>query len=111
MKFAPVAIVFFALSAGFASGAIAQGRHDDPGRQHGVLRASGVGVITSLNAPAKKITLEHEPIDKFKMPAATHEFKLKSTKTAGKLSEGDKVAFEVEKSGPDLTVSRLSKRK
>lgn len=111
MKFAPIAIVVFALSTGFASGAIAQGRHDDPGHKHGVLRASGVGVITSLNAPAKKITLEHEPIDKFKMAAATHEFKLKSTKTAGKLIEGDKVAFEVEKSGPDLTVSRLAKRK
>ena len=110
MKFAPIALVIFALSTGFVSGAIAQ-RHDEPGRQHGVLRASSVGVITSLNAPAKKITLEHEPIDKFKMPAATHEFKLKSRKTAGKLSEGDKVAFEVEKSGPDLTVSRLSKRK
>ena len=111
MKFAPIAIVVFSLTTGFATGAVAQGRHDEPGRQHGVLRASGVGVITSLNAPAKKITLEHEPIDKLKMPAATHEFKLKSTKTAGKLSEGDKVAFEVEKSGPDLTVSRLSKRK
>ena len=110
MKFAPSAIVLFALSTGFATSAIAQGRHDEPGRQHGVLRASGVGVITGINAPDKKITLEHETIDKFKMPAATHEFKLKSTKTAGKLSEGDKVAFEVEKSGPDLTISRLAKR-
>ena len=110
MKFAPIAIVVFALSTSFVSGAIAQGRHDEPGRQHGVLRASGVGVITSINAPAKKITLEHEPIDKFKMAAATHEFKLKSTKTAGKLNQGDKVAFEVEKSGPNLMVSRLSKR-
>ena len=110
MKFAPIAVVVFALTAGFATGAVAQGRYDEPGRQHGVLRASGVGVITSLDAPAKKITLEHEPIDKFKMPSATHEFKLKSTKTAGKLNQGDKVAFEVEKSGQDLTISRLSKR-
>ena len=110
MKFIPIAIVVFAISTGFATGALAQGRHDEPGRQHGVLHASGVGVITGINAPAKKITLEHEPINKFKMAAATHEFKLKSTKTAGKLNEGDKVAFELEKSGPNLTVSRLSKR-
>lgn len=108
MKSPVLAAVIFTLSTVLTTGAVAQ-RHDDPGR-HGVVRGSGIGVITGIDAPAKKITLEHETIDKLKMPPATHEFKLKNMQTLGKLKEGDKVAFELEKSGPALKVVRLSKR-
>lgn len=108
MKSKVLAAVIFTLSTVLATGAVAQ-RHDDPGR-HGVVRGSGIGVITGIDAPAKKITLEHETIDKLKMPPATHEFKLKNMQTLGKLKEGDKVAFELEKSGSDFKVVRLSKR-
>lgn len=109
MKSQILATAILTLGTVFATFAVAQ-RHDDAGRQHAVVRASGIGVITGVDRPAKQITLEHESIDKLKMSAATHDFKLKSTQTLGKLKEGDKVAFELEKSGPDLKVVRLSKR-
>jgi Cu/Ag efflux protein CusF len=110
MKPSVFAAVILSVSTLLSTNALAQ-RHDEPGgRQHGVVRGSGIGVITSIDAPGKKITLEHETIDKLKMPPATHEFKLKNSQTLGKLKEGDKVAFELEKSGRDLKVVRLSKR-
>ncbi|KWT91620.1 MULTISPECIES: copper-binding protein [unclassified Variovorax] len=109
MKSTVLAAAIFSLSTILATDALAQ-RHDDPGRQHGVVRTSGIGVITSIDAQGKKITLEHETIDKLKMPSATHEFKLKNNQTLGKFKEGDKVAFELEKTGSNLTVVRLRQR-
>ncbi|OUM00420.1 copper-binding protein [Variovorax sp. JS1663] len=109
MKSTVLAAAIFSLSTVLATDALAQ-RHDEPGRQHGVVRSSGIGVITGIDAQGKKITLEHETIDKLKMPPAKHEFKLKNNQTLGKFKEGDKVAFDLEKSGSDLTVVRLRKR-
>lgn len=110
MKFTAIATLIFAISTALGTGAVAQTRHDSPGSQHGVMRASGAGLITGIDAPGKKITLEHETIGKFKMEASTHEFDLKSAKTLGTFKQGDKVAFDLEKTGPDMKVVRLRKR-
>jgi Cu/Ag efflux protein CusF len=108
MKSFPLAALVVAVITAFSTGAIAQ-RHDSPGSSHGVARVSGSGVIKSIDAPGKKITLEHETINNFKMEAATHEFDVKSAATLGNLKAGDKVNFRLESSGRDLVVVQISK--
>jgi Cu/Ag efflux protein CusF len=92
----------------FSTGAFAQ-RHDAPGSSHGPVSVSGSGVIKSIDASGRKITLEHETINQFKLEQATHEFNVKGGKTLGNLKLGDKVNFKLENSGQDLVVVQISK--
>ncbi len=134
MKHTLIATIVFTLGAAFATGAHAQGRHDDKphgvakpaesasevvpvpssggrhdDRPHGVVRASGIGVIKGIDATGKKITLEHETVKRFQLKAATHEFRVKDSKSLVTLKEGDKVDFVLEKSGRDLAIVKLVK--
>lgn len=110
MKSSILALVMFSVITALSTGAIAQ-RHDTPGAMHGVVRVSGSGVIKGIDAPGKKITLEHETINKFKLEAATHEFEVKSAKVLANLKVGDKVNFNLESSSQDLVVVQISKSK
>ncbi len=111
MKSSALASLLFAVMAVVSTGAISQSRHDSPGNSHGVVRVSGSGVIKSVDAPGKKVTLEHETINKFKLEAATHEFEVKRVKSLTNLKEGDKVKFTLESSGQDLVVVQIGKLK
>ena len=110
MKSLTIASLMLAAITAFSTGAVAQ-RHDSPGSSHGVVRVSGSGVIKGLDAPGRKVTLEHETINKFKMEAATHEFEVKSVKSLANLKDGDKVKFTLESSGQDLVVVQIGKLK
>lgn len=109
MKNTIISTIALTVAAAFAPIAQAQGRHDDPGKTHGTVRVTSAGVIKRIDAPGKKITLEHESIGKFKLEAATHEFQVNDLKSLAKLNEGDKVDFVLEKSGRNLVVIQLRK--
>ena len=110
MKSLTIASLMLAVIAAFSTGAIAQ-RHDAPGSSHGVVRISGSGVIKAVDVLGKKVTLDHETINKFKMESATHEFEVKNTKALTNLKDGDKVKFTLESSGQDLVIVQISKTK
>ena len=111
MKSSVLVSLLFAAMALVSTGAISQSRHDSPGSSHGVVRVSGSGVIKGVDAPGKKVTLDHETINKFKMEAATHEFEVKNAKSLANLKEGDRVKFTLESSGQSLVVVQISKSK
>ena len=111
MKSSILAPVMFSVITAFSTGSIAQQRHDSPGTAHGVVRVSGSGVVKGIDVAGKKITLEHETINKFKLEAATHEFDVKSAKVLANLKVEDKVNFSLESSNQNLVVVLISKSK
>jgi Cu/Ag efflux protein CusF len=111
MKSPVIKALIFTVSLLFATAVSAQGRHDDNGSMHGMTHTTGKGTITRIDAPGKKITLDHEAIPKFKMEAGTHDFEIKSESTVAKVKEGDKVNFSMEMLGSSVKITRLSKQK
>lgn len=111
MKSSALVSLLFVAMAGVSTSAISQLRHDAPGSSHGVVRVSGAGVIKGIDTAGKKVTLEHDTINKFKMEAATHEFEVKNAKELANLKEGDKVKFALESAGQDLVVVQIGKSK
>lgn len=89
----------------------AQGRHDENGSTHGLTHSTGQGTVTQLDAVAKKVTLDHNPIPKLKMEAGTHAFRLRSERTAANVNVGDRVDFSIETRGNVREITRLSRQK
>lgn len=103
--------LLFSLGLMLSTTAGAQGRHDEKGGTHGLIHSTGKGTITEIDGPAKKITLDHEPIPKLKMEAGSHDFALRSENTVAKVKVGDKVNFSIEARGNVTEITRLSKQK
>lgn len=103
--FAPIVLATLTM---LSTGAVAQ-RHDAPGARHGVVQVSGTGVIRAVDAARKKVTLEHQTIQKFRLEAATHEFDVKDPGSLKDLKAGDSVDFRLESSGQELVVVQIRK--
>ncbi len=106
MKSSTLASLLLAAITAFSTGVFAH-CHDALGNSQGSV--SGSGVIKDIDASGRKIALEHETINQFKLEQATHEFNMKDRKTLRNLKEGDKVNFRLENSGQDLVVVQISK--
>jgi Cu/Ag efflux protein CusF len=66
-----------------------------------------VGEVRRINAETRKITIAHGPLKAFDMPAMTMTFPVKDPAMLGKVKQGDKVSFVLEKSGEDLVIVRI----
>ncbi|MDE4915981.1 copper-binding protein [Methylobacterium sp. 092160098-2] len=64
--------------------------------------ASGVGTVESVDAPQRKIKLNHEPIPAFNWPAMSMEVTAAKSVDLGKAKPGAKVKFTLKK-GTDGT--------
>ncbi|QCP12333.1 copper-binding protein [Pseudoduganella umbonata] len=110
MKTSIASAVLISIGLMLGSTASAQ-RHDEGGSTHGLSRTTGKGTITQIDLPAKKVTLDHEPIGKYKMEAGSHGFPIRSASTAAKVAVGDKVDFTIESRGNTMVITRLHKQK
>jgi Cu/Ag efflux protein CusF len=70
--------------------------------------ASGVGVVTEINAAEAVVTLKHEPIPALGWPSMTMPFHLASPALLTGLKVGQKVAFETREADglPEITAIR-----
>lgn len=66
--------------------------------------AQGAGVVTSIDAPAQKITIAHQPIAALGWPAMTMSFTADSAALLKTAKIGDHVSFSLRlaESGPKL---------
>ena len=75
--------------------------------------AQGVtkGEIRKVDKGARKITIEHGPIQNLDMPAMTMVFQVKDPAMLEQVKAGDKVKFEAQKLGGAFTVTAIEKAK
>jgi Cu(I)/Ag(I) efflux system protein CusF len=65
------------------------------------------GEVRRVNNDTKRITIAHGPLKAFDMPAMTMGFPVKDPALLGKVKQGDKVKFALEKDGENLVISRI----
>ena len=70
--------------------------------------ASATGTVESVNAPQRKIKLNHEPIPAINWPAMSMEFPAAPTVDLSKVSPGSKVRFTLSGSGSSYTVQSIT---
>jgi Cu(I)/Ag(I) efflux system protein CusF len=93
-----------------AAPALAQAGHDHHGASAAKKAATDVvntGEVKRINQDTKKITIAHGPLKAFDMPPMTMSFGVKDAALLGKVKQGDKVNFVLEKAGEDLVISRI----
>ncbi len=67
-----------------------------------------IGVIENVDADAGKFTIDHEDIKGY-MPAMKMDFELQNKSTLNDFKIGDKVAFEIERIGEKLLITKITK--
>ena len=72
-------------------------------------RASASGVVQSIDAAAKTITIAHGPVDALGWPGMTMAFQAPNTDLA-LLKAGDDVEFEFDSTGMDGTIVSITKK-
>ena len=72
-------------------------------------RATASGVVQSIDAVAKTITIEHGPVDALGWPGMTMAFKAPITDLTA-FKTGDKVDFEFDSTGMDGTIVSITKK-
>ena len=69
------------------------------------------GEIRKVDKDAKKITIKHEPLLAFDMPAMTMVFQIKDPSLLDQVKAGDKVKFRAEKVDGAFTVTGIEPAK
>ena len=94
-----------------ASPAMAQAGHDHghsaPAATKTAADVVNTGEVKRINQDTKKITIAHGPLKAFDMPPMTMAFGVKDAALLGKVKQGDKVSFVLEKAGEDLVITRI----
>jgi Cu/Ag efflux protein CusF len=67
-----------------------------------------VGVVKKIDIDARKITIDHEDIPNY-MPAMQMEEDVSDVEMLEKVKVGDKVEFEIERTGAKIVVTKLNK--
>lgn len=110
MKHPLSALAVVALAAIAAPGWAQSGQdhgHMSPVVKKGGAEVVNTGEVKRINQETKKITISHGPLKAFDMPPMTMAFGVKDAALLGKVKQGDKVNFVLEKSGEDLVISRI----
>ena len=71
--------------------------------------ATATGVVESVDAAAKTVTINHEAVDSLEWPAMTMTFQAPDI-DLGAIKAGDKVSFEVTAVGMDGTVTSIRRK-
>lgn len=72
---------------------------------------SSDGEIRKVDKEARKITIQHGPIQNLGMPPMTMVFQVKDAALLDQVKAGDKVKFTAEKVGGAYTVTTIEKAK
>jgi Cu/Ag efflux protein CusF len=64
------------------------------------------GEVRKIDAAAGKITIKHGAMPKFDMPPMTMVYRVKDKAMLDRLKPGDKVKFDVDSAGGEITVLR-----
>lgn len=111
--------IVLAISVLVAGLALPVGAADD----HGHHAASGAkptaaasaaltaGEVRNIDKAAGKLTIKHGPMPKFDMPAMTMAYRVKDKAMLEQLKAGDKISFDTDGAGGEITVLRQEKRK
>jgi Cu(I)/Ag(I) efflux system protein CusF len=75
----------------------------------GIKRGSATGIVQSIDAAAKTITIAHGPVDALGWPGMTMTFQAPNTDLSA-IKAGDNVDFEFDSSGTDGTIVSITKR-
>ncbi|MGE0715281.1 MAG: copper-binding protein [Alphaproteobacteria bacterium] len=67
------------------------------------------GEVRRLDVAAEKLTIRHGPIASLDMPAMTMVFRVARPDMFQGLAVGDRVVFEVERSGGAITITAIRK--
>ena len=105
-------LLFGVVPALFVSGEVLAQGMNMPGmgdsKQAPVKTGTGTGTVTTVNAAARKITLDHGPMPSIPWPAMKMEFPVGPTVDLSKVKPGDKVEFTLSGSGSSFTVQSIS---
>jgi Cu/Ag efflux protein CusF len=66
------------------------------------------GTVNKVDAASGKVNISHGPIPSLKWPAMTMDFDLKNKADAAKLKPGQRITFELEKSGKGYVVKNVA---
>jgi Cu(I)/Ag(I) efflux system periplasmic protein CusF len=84
-----------------------QGMHDSmPGMDAQSSKAEGK--VNKVDAANGKVNISHDPIPSLKWPAMTMDFDLKNKADAAKLKPGQRITFDLEKSGKGYVVKNVT---
>ncbi|HUR39760.1 MAG TPA: copper-binding protein [Verrucomicrobiae bacterium] len=72
-------------------------------------RATATGVVESIDATAKTITIAHGPVDALGWPGMTMAFQAPNTDLSA-IKAGDNVTFEFDSTGMDGTIVSITKQ-
>jgi Cu/Ag efflux protein CusF len=72
---------------------------------------AGKGVVKWVDAASGEIDLRHEPIPSLKWPAMTMTFKARNPELLKGLKEGDRVDFDIMKTGNEYEIVRIQPAK
>jgi Cu/Ag efflux protein CusF len=113
-----ILIAISILGAGFAFQAAAADSHDHSHAATSAAKpaaaASGAlidGEVRKIDKAADKITLKHGAVPRFDMPPMTMVYRVKDKAMLGELKLGDKVKFDLDSAGGEITVLRAEKAK
>lgn len=104
------------LGAGFAfqAGAADSHSHHAMGEAKPAAAAGAAltdGEVRKIDAAAGKITIKHGAMPKFDMPPMTMVYRVKDKAMLDQLEPGDKIKFDVDGAGGEVTVLRQDKVK
>ncbi|GAB2626761.1 copper-binding protein [Novilysobacter erysipheiresistens] len=71
--------------------------------------ASATGVVESVDAEAKTVTIAHGPVAALEWPAMTMTFQAPNVDLTA-VEEGDEVSFDITSSGTDTTITSITRR-
>jgi Cu(I)/Ag(I) efflux system protein CusF len=74
-----------------------------------IKRGSATGVVQSIDAAAKTITIAHGPVEALGWPGMTMTFQAPNTDLST-IKAGDNVDFEFDSTGADGTIVSITKR-
>lgn len=102
-----VAALVVAAAPGWAQAGHDHGHAAPVVAQKGAADVMNTGEVKRINQDTKKITIAHGPLKAFDMPPMTMAFGVKDPALLGKVKQGDKVNFVLEKAGEDLVITRI----
>jgi Cu/Ag efflux protein CusF len=102
-----VAVVSLAAFGGARAQAGHDHGHGTPAAKNTAAEVVNTGEVKRINQDTRKITIAHGPLKAFDMPPMTMAFGVKDSSMLGKVKQGDKVNFVLEKAGEDLVISRI----
>ena len=109
-----LAVSIIGAGLAFAAGAADDHSHHASGAAKPAAAAGAAltdGEVRKVDAAAGKVTIKHGAMPKFDMPPMTMVYRVKDKAMLEHLKAGDKVKFDVDGAGGEVTVLRPEKAK